>query len=87
MALYKKGLKERVKVSDKSEIIKIDIFWLGILVGFVGGLLGNIWVAYMFRWIDNITDLISLIGASISTLLILCFTYTIWKKTIRKHLE
>jgi fructose-specific phosphotransferase system IIC component len=74
MALYKKELKERVKVSDKLEIIKIDKFWLGILVGFVGGLIGNIWVAYMFRWIDNITDLSSLIGASISTLFILCFT-------------
>jgi fructose-specific phosphotransferase system IIC component len=80
MALYKKGLKERVKVSDKN-----DKFWLGILVGFVGGLVGNIWVAYMFRWIDNITDLSSLMGASGSTLLILYFTYIIWKKTITKN--
>jgi drug/metabolite transporter (DMT)-like permease len=82
MAPYKRGLKERVKVSDK-----MDRFWLGILLGFFGGLLGNIWVAYMFRWIDSITgSSSSSTEAIISTLFIFCFIYIIWKMDQKEQL-
>ncbi len=29
------------------------IFWAGVTTGIVGGLLGNIWVEYFFRFFDN----------------------------------
>jgi len=46
-------LYETINPTDGTEIKKISGFWLGILVGVVGSVLGGAWTTVLIRWADS----------------------------------
>lgn len=60
------------------------IFWSGALTGIVGGIIGNLFVGYLFRLSDNITNhknlLVDLSGTIFFTLLFFAVLFFINKQ-------
>ncbi len=49
--------------------MKENEFWFGLLIGILGGVLGNLYVGAIFRWIDNLNSLPDMAGVIILTIL------------------
>lgn len=62
----------------------VDKFWFGLLTGFVGGLIGNLWITLWYR-VDgrNLADFMLAIAA---TILMICFFNYLYNKAMPKRL-
>lgn len=80
-------LHDKVTITDSiTEIKKISGFWLGIMVGVLGSIIGGLWAGLFVRWIDakypvNIDHFFPVILLSV---VLIYFLYYLYKKVLTR---
>jgi len=82
---FKTELKEEIQLSDNPmEAKKVDQFWIGIFLGLTAGVIGDLWVTFWFRWMDNLNSMGNMILAITATIVYLILVIYLYKKSIVK---
>ena len=71
-----------MKFNKKEKVM----FWSGISIGIIGGVIGNLWAGSYFDWVNNVFDWVRLITFIIFSLLLLGALLFI-KKTIKNLIK